>query len=54
MIKSGSNNILQEIQKTGEHVMLNDKSITRRERLVDSNGPKSQITNYNVWTLFGS
>ena len=54
MIKSGSNNILQEIQKTGEHVTLNDKSITRRERLVDLNGPKSQITNYNVWTLCGS
>lgn len=52
MIKYSSNNILQQIQKTGEHVMLNDKSIARRDRLVDLNAPRSQIN--NMWTLFGS
>ena len=52
MTKSSSNNILQQIQKTGEHVMLNDKSISRRDRLVDLNAPRSQIN--NMWTLFGS
>lgn len=51
MIKSSSNNILEQIQKTGEHVMLNDKSIAR-DRLVDLNAPRSQIN--NMWTLFGS
>lgn len=52
MIKPSSNNILQQIQKTGEHVMLNDKSTARRDRLVDLNATRSQIN--NMWTLSGS
>lgn len=38
----------------GQENTSNDKSIGRRERLIDLKRPESWITNHNVWTLFGS